>query len=566
MSKSRPIIFVILAVFAFLIGALFENVSLEQVTGTSTEDAFSTPTYSSGEYSLEYYDHAYQQAEEWEVLETKSAVSPHHLFVNWKIASLFDAIADEDARTVVLISPNHFFRGKASAQISFGTWDTPYGELESDREVVENLISQAPFVQNEESTFEGEHGIFNLTPFVKRSFPHAKLVAIVVKEEMSLDEAQTLGTTLARLIPDAVVIASVDFSHYLPETVALYHDAVTQRALATGACVGESCGLELEVDCNACLNVLFDVNKARGTQSWNFYDRDSSVSLLPNTPWRENTSHIYGAFTDGAPDTTPFAALHFVGDIMLDRGVRKRIDTADDVGYPWKEMSRYLSGSHLVIGNLEGTVNEQPSTYTYDPPFRFVFDPSFVKEMGKYIDVVSLANNHVSDVGSAGEIETRDWLDELGIPWFGSYRYPSPRYDFEIQGLAFTLIGYHAFQPAEDELVQEIKEAKIEGRLVIVMPHWGTEYREEPDSSQIRLAQLMVDAGADLVVGGHPHVPQDLEYVDGVPVVYSLGNFVFDQSMPETWTAQTIGAIFSESKIEIYSLPVFAKDGQPTPL
>ncbi len=560
MFSFRFFIFAVLALVAFFVGTQFE------FKGTSPGDVPEVPIYSSGPQDAAYYDHAYDSALSWEHLEATSAVSPHHLLVDWKIASLFKALGNDQTPTVVLISPNHFSAGQSDAQISLATWNTPYGKLASDRDLIEKFVSQVPFLKNEEDTFLKEHGIFNLTPFVKRSFPNAKVISLALKESLSLAEAQTLGTAIAKIAPQAMVIASVDMSHYLPETVALYHDAVTQHALAAGNCVGKSCGLTLEMDCNSCLNVLFALNKARGSQQWTKIDRDSSMSLIPATPWHENTSHIYGAFTQGQPDATPFAALHFVGDIMLDRGVRKLIDAAGDVDYPWKQIGRYLSGSHLVIGNLEGTVNKQPSTYTYDPPFRFVFDPTFVEAMHKYIDLVSLANNHSSDVGSAGELETNAWLNKMNIPWFGSYRHPSPRYDFEIQDQLFTLLGYHAFQPAEDELVQEIKTAKADGRFVIVMPHWGTEYRTEPDTSQTRLAQLMVDAGADLIIGGHPHVPQALQYVKGVPVVYSLGNFVFDQHMSETWTAQTIGVIIATNKIDIYSLPVFTKDGQPTPL
>ena len=252
-----------------------------------------------------------------------------------------------------------------------------------------------------------------------------------------------------------------------------------------------------------------------------------------------------------------------IGDIMLDRGVRKQIDKAGDVGYPWQKMDRFLSGTDLVIGNLEGTVNEQASSYTYDPPFRFVFDPSYIKEMAKYVDVVSLANNHALDVGSAGELESNKWLDEFGVPWFGSYRHPTPRYDTEINGFKLTFIGYHAFQPAEDELIAEIKTSKSEGRYVIVMPHWGTEYSATPDSTEKRLAKLMVEAGADLIVGGHPHVAQGSEIIDGTEVVYSLGNFVFDQEIPETWTALTVGVIITDDETKIYLLPVATRYGQP---
>jgi poly-gamma-glutamate synthesis protein (capsule biosynthesis protein) len=114
--------------------------------------------------------------------------------------------------------------------------------------------------------------------------------------------------------------------------------------------------------------------------------------------------------------------------------------------------------------------------------------------------------------------------------------------------------------------LKEIAAAKTDGNFVIVMPHWGTEYKTSPDSSETRLAKLIVEAGADLIVGGHPHVPQGIDVMDGVPVLYSLGNFIFDQSLPETWTGLTAGIIIADSQITIYLLPVFTKDSQPIPI
>lgn len=250
---------------------------------------------------------------------------------------------------------------------------------------------------------------------------------------------------------------------------------------------------------------------------------------------------------------------------MLDRGVRTKIET-EGVEYPWEMVKRFLQGTHLRIGNLEGTVNERESKYTDEPPFEFVFDPMYVEAMRPYIDVVSLANNHSSDVGSAGEVETQEWLDDLGVGWFGGYLEPQPRYDTDVNGIAISVIGYHAFQPATLQLTDQIVEAKEEGRFVIVMPHWGTEYTVQPSSWQRELAEGMVEAGADLIVGGHPHVVQGIEIMDGVPVVYSLGNFVFDQILPETRDGLSLGVIIDETEIVLYLLPVHAYGGQPYPL
>ncbi|MFA6132342.1 MAG: AmmeMemoRadiSam system protein B [Patescibacteria group bacterium] len=494
-----------------------------------------------------------------------SAVSPHHLLAIDGITDLFSVVGSLDVKTVVVISPNHFSTGHSPAQISLGSWPTPYGDLETDQNAVEKLLADVSVLKNEEKTFEKEHGVTALTPFIKEYFPNAKIVALAIHDKLSAEEAKVLTEAIANDLPSAFVIGSADMSHYLPHYAAIFHDEITERTIARG-CQDELCQVDLEVDSNNVISMLMQINRARGTEIFSLTGHTDALTLTGSDNWEENTSHLLGYFTKGEPADDDFISLHFVGDIMLDRGTRKQIDAADDVGYPWAKMDRFLDGTDFVVGNLEGTVNEQPSTYTYDPPFRFVFDPTYVEEAKKYLDAVSLANNHASDVGSAGELETHTWLEKIGLPWLGSYLNSTMRYDTTIGDWPISFIGYHAFQPNEKALLAEIAAAKADGNFVIVMPHWGTEYVTSPDSSEKRLAKLIVEAGADLVIGGHPHVPQGGEVIGDTPVWYSLGNFVFDQSIPETWTGLTAGVIISDSQIEIHLLPVFTKNSQPTPM
>lgn len=518
------------------------------------------PVYSSGYQTQDFFDLAYEQAGLIDTVDVRSAIVAHHLLVADEIAKVFAMIGNDDAKTVVVISPNHFSQGDSPAQITKASWETPYGLLESDTRAVDEILDLAEVVKREDSTFEIEHGIGGITPFIKRSFPSAKIVALAVDDSLTALEVKQVVDSIS-LVAD-VVIASIDMSHYQPQAAQEFHDQVTLLTLESGGC--EDC--DLEIDSNAALEIISGFNDKIATLDWNMTYHDSSLTMGVATAPEENTSHILGFFQAGEPVAENFSSFHFVGDIMLDRGVRKQIIEADDIYYPWAQVERFLSGTNLVIGNLEGTVNEQASTYTYDPPFRFVFDPSYIEAMSEYVDVVSLANNHASDVGSVGELETQTWLEKIGVEWFGSYRHPLPIYGTDINGQTYAIIGYHQFQPDEATLVEQIRAASDAGEFVIVMPHWGTEYVRSADSAQRRLAQMMVDAGADLIIGGHPHVPQGISVIDGVPVVYSLGNFVFDQEIPETWTALTVGVIITNEEIDISLLPVGTRHGQPTPL
>ncbi len=492
---------------------------------------------------------------------SKSMILPHHLLVGNVMAESLAAIPRrQNVRTVVLIGPNHFDAGFSTLQTAKVVFETPFGELQTDEKLVDALLRKE-VVQEEELTFVHEHSISAVAPFVRYYFPNARVLPVILHETASAEERQALAQAIYEVAPDAFVIASIDMSHNLPVAAQRFHDDVTLRAIQNG-----ERRHDLEIDSNASLDVLFAINELRGSRQWHLQSHAASGDLLPSLDWRENTSHIIGYFTQGQAERSRYAAFHVVGDVMLDRGTRRKIEEFG-IEYPWVEMGRFLRGVDLRIGNLEGTVNEQPSTFTYDPPFRFVFDPSYIEAMLPYLDVVSLANNHAADVGAgAGQQETRRWLDDIGVKWFGAWETPEPAYDFEIEGMLFRLVGYHEFRPDVERMEQLIAEGDAAGRFVIVVPHWGPEYQYFPSANQRALAELIVAAGADLVIGGHPHVVQGAEMIDGVPVLYSLGNFVFDQQIPMTWQATTVGVIVEDNELVLYFLPVNARDGQPTPL
>lgn len=564
------------AVLAFCIGLHFSESARVAARGFAHHilpsipnvDLPVSPVYTSGTTDRAFFDRAYERAGATVPAKSSSAIVAHHLLTAPAIANVFASLGTGEKGPIVILSPNHFSAGKSPAQISFGTWETPYGELATDTRVVMRLLEEVPFLMVEESTFQGEHGISAITPFAKKSFPNGTLVPLVLHESLTNEQATKLAEALFAIAPNARVFASIDMSHNLPQYDARFHDAITLKEIETGgACADASCDIDLEIDANRVLQTLFAWNQLQGTETFVLTEHDASLDIAPNKDaWIENTSHILGYFQKGSAQKASYASFQVVGDIMLDRGVRAFIDE-NGVEYPWQNMTRFLTGTHRTIGNLEGTIGEEPAVHTpHDPPYDFVFDRLAARELVDRFDAVSLANNHTRDFGSMGEAETRQQLDEWGLPWFGSWSAPIQPWSTTIDGTTFTWIGYHQFYPAVEELQEAIRAAKTRGEFVIVFPHWGTEYRVEPDSNQRALAQIMVDAGADLIIGGHPHVPQGISIIDGVPVVWSLGNFIFDQRLPETFVASTLGVIVTDTDITLSILPVYTKDGQPTPV
>lgn len=235
--------------------------------------------------------------------------------------------------------------------------------------------------------------------------------------------------------------------------------------------------------------------------------------------------------------------LAFVGDLMLDDGPGKTIAAGGD---PLADFAPLLAKADYRIGNLECPVatTGKPSP---NKIFSFRAKPEVMRVLQGRFDAVSVANNHAGDYGKEAFMETLSWLDKAGIKHFGGGANLAAAHAplwIEAKGLRVAVLAYNEFKPrafeaganwpglawSEDsQVVADIRAARAAGAdLVIPYMHWGWEREPEPTERQRRLARLMIDEGADAVVGGHPHITQGAEIYKGKPIIYSLGNFVFD--------------------------------------
>lgn len=240
----------------------------------------------------------------------------------------------------------------------------------------------------------------------------------------------------------------------------------------------------------------------------------------------------------------PVVSIAFVGDIMLDDTPGKVIRQGRD---PFAPFAAILRAADYRIGNLECVV-ARGGTREPRKPYTFRAHPRVLPFLSRHFDAVSLANNHSGDYGSGAFAEMLGRLDKAGVAYFGGGHTLAEAHAplmVERNGLRIALLGYNEFFPrsfeadfdkpgvawSEDEqVILDIRQARSEHRADLVIPvmHWGWEHEPLASERQRHLARLMIDAGADAVVGGHPHVTQDVETYRGKPIVYSLGNFVFD--------------------------------------
>ncbi len=228
------------------------------------------------------------------------------------------------------------------------------------------------------------------------------------------------------------------------------------------------------------------------------------------------------------------ATVMFGGDAMFDRTMRT---VFENVGgdYLFSCIADVLAEPDAVVLNLEGPVTTYDSvslgTRVGDQHnTHFTFPPQTAALLKRHnVSIVNLGNNHIADFGRDGVAQTKQFLTEAGVAYFGTSDTRVLRKD--INGVPLSFVGYNEFEipSVEKRIIYDIVRAESDaGRIVVVYTHWGDEYVGVPERVRV-LAHELVDAGADLVVGSHPHIVQDYEAYGGGYIYYSLGNFVFDQ-------------------------------------
>lgn len=242
-----------------------------------------------------------------------------------------------------------------------------------------------------------------------------------------------------------------------------------------------------------------------------------------------------GSFTTFSPrveqvqESIP-TKIRFVGDVMLSRNVEHLMDLYGS-GYPFDAMEEHPRDTYLV-GNFEGSV-PQIHVPTKSMEFAFSVDRAHLQGLKEYgFTHLGLANNHSYDFGADDYEHTKEILSEE-FAVFGNQQQPSFESVALIQTPSSTvaIVGIYAVDtmPMQSAIDEVMEYASSMSTHQVAYVHWGTEYAPTHSSFQKTLAERLIDAGADAVVGHHPHVLQDIAVYDGALIFYSLGNFVFDQ-------------------------------------
>jgi poly-gamma-glutamate synthesis protein (capsule biosynthesis protein) len=269
-------------------------------------------------------------------------------------------------------------------------------------------------------------------------------------------------------------------------------------------------------------------------------------------PLRDPSDYPLTVEPESGPPTVTTLAV--VGDIMLARRVGRAI--ADDPRRPFRPLRSRLAGADITVGNLESTLSTDGSPTQGGDSFGA--RPQVLRGLDSAgFDLVSLANNHVGDYGSRAMRKTFDRLRSADLRYVGAGRnLAEARRPVVIthRGVRVGFLGTESIgetpaagrnrpgtnrlnmpprtgplnEAALRRIAGDIRALKREVDVVVVIPHWGTQYTHRVERSQRVAARAFAEAGADLVLGGHPHWVQGYETIGRTTVVHSLGNFIFD--------------------------------------
>jgi len=301
----------------------------------------------------------------------------------------------------------------------------------------------------------------------------------------------------------------------------------------------------------------------------NLFKRAFVLCLLPGFLWSQHR------FPKGQADSS--ATIIFAGDLnFADNFEYAAQHRHINVFSRWKRIGSY----DLMMVNLENAVTQ--SADSIEKEFVFKMKPEYLSQLcDAGISIVNCANNHTADFGIEGILETIQQLDSAGIQHTGIGRNLSEARKpviLNVNGIRIGFLGYggEAFiasstQPGTTSrsrwlILEDIKRLRPRVDFIVINIHWGEELETVPDSNQIILAHRMIDGGADLIVGHHPHVLQGIERYHRKIIAYSLGNFVFGgNSRSANSETAVLKVRFAKDTMEVYAVPVSVRNWQPAP-
>ena len=388
-------------------------------------------------------------------------------------------------------------------------------------------------IQQEENIFEN-HKMTGMRDTLKNAFPKARILPILQKDQVpetaSIDLADRLTINLSP--ENTLVIAIVEWSHDLYPEIIEFQDITATQILSSR----EVNNVErLNTHSTATLRTALKM-----VDNWGYNDfKVAQTSLLKAQEKKDNsTSTLHGYFMTSDRKNKAIvkkATTLLLGDVMLDRFMRRTIEKHGFNYLLNNKMNRFLRGTDITLVNFESAMTRFRPHKARNRMMTFTSSPSTAPNLAAYgINMASLANNHSLNFGKEGFEQTKLYLGDSGIETFGT---PFNRtiggnvYSIRtLHGIRVAFIGYHELYESDlNPILEQIEKLKPHVDFITIVAHWGAEYGRLIPRYQQKSAHKFIDAGADLIVGHHPHVVQPMEVYKNKMIFYSLGNFLFDQ-------------------------------------
>ncbi len=375
--------------------------------------------------------------------------------------------------------------------------------------------------------------------------PHANAAAKTISYWVQ-DQSTTLKTQVAQRISQAgyhPLAATVDSQATLALYTTPHAGATPIQSTATGQPVTPLSGSTI----------------IKTTQQPRYYLAIHPSVTTPAATLQSLATSLQAALT---PPTSNTWSLISLGDIIFGRTVYLQMQRYGML-HPFANFSQTLASADLTLADLECSLSDSNAVVTPDGMTFVSPSQAAAGLQSSGIDAVNLANNHSYNGGANGYLDTITTIKNLGIGTFGGgANVAAARTPFitTVKGVRVALLGYSSIvgsvragadtpgmnyismapwgpfsEPDAAQMEADIKAAKTQADLVFVYYHWGTEYTHDANADQRTVAHRAIDAGADLILGTHPHWVQGVEWYHDKLITYSLGNFIFDQE----WSTQT---------------------------
>ncbi len=483
------------------------------------------------------------------------AIIPHFTIQPWKIDSFYSflqttyQIDTTQPLNIVVISPDHF--NATTNTITMACKDTKK-LCYKDRCIPAKTLKQTdePWCIPSQTK---EHGLGEQIKFIQKIFPQGKIYPIILKpRKFGGDDSLIQMLDSYKFVGKTLYIASVDFSHYVAEDFALLHDKKTFYTLNNATSIQEY--TSLEVDCPSCLYVVNSLAK-KNNVSPQLFLRDSSSTITHKDLGTENTSRQFIYYTAQQNPANGFT-IAFFGDLIFDREVARTLSTGkrineyfqtffqqENIQLWWANyIHRKLRWIDFVGFNLETPIVENPETcISSHKEVSFCSSNqiiSYLTDLG--FTMANIANNHSFDGWIPAHEETIQQLQKYGLQYFwyekdGKYFEKNYTVKTTVRGIKIARLGFDftitptSLFPTYCKLLQT---NDAEWYINVVSAHRWTEYQSTHNALQESLWKQLIDCGADIIIGHHPHVIQDIWRYKNKPIIYSLGNFLFDQKDP----------------------------------